>query len=179
MGVTALTALWLALGLRGDLLYSFGGGPPRDIGELDKVKTAPPLKNLWVRAEGALSTSDVVRYFRPLDRDAHRLARVEGNPKLWVEVRVPADADGEHFVPPGSFVGRLVPLADAGIRYDALASAVREAGKPPLAPDTWLLLDGEAPSTTRWVIGVMVLLLGFAAFNIVGLVRLSRPVRDG
>ena len=178
MTVAAALSLWLAFGLRGDLAYALTSGPPRDLGSLDRAGADLP-RNAWIRGEGTLSESDVVRYFRPLDRDAHRLARVEGHPRLWVEVRVPSDADGDRFVAPGSFVGRLVPLAQAGLRYSALPSAVADTGKPPLPDDSWLLVDGESPRTTRWVIGLMLVLFGFAAFNLVGLVRLSRLVRDG
>lgn len=179
MAATSLASLGLAWGLAGDFAYSLEGGPPRDIGELGKLGTDRRLANTWVRAEGALSSTDVVLYNRPLDGDTHRLARVENNPALWVEVRVPSDADGERFVAPGSFVGRLLPVERAGVRFAALSSAVKQAGRAPLAEHAWLLLDGEAPRTTRWVIGVMLLLAGFAAFNVVGLVRLLRPVRDG
>src|SRR5690606_6962823 len=137
--------------------YSLRGGRPQDIGDLERLKASDLPKNVWVRGEGTLSTTDVVRYMRPLDRDPHRLARVEGNPQVWVELRVPSGADGSHFVQPGSFVGRLVPVEDAGLRYRALASAVADAGKPPLGADSFLLIDGESPATTRWVLGVMVL----------------------
>jgi hypothetical protein len=58
-----------------------------------------------------------------------------------------------------------------------LAEATRDAGHP-MPDDAWLLIDGETPSGTRWVLGVAVLLLGFAAFNVAGIVRLARPVRD-
>lgn len=178
MGLTAVLSSWLALELRGDLVYSLRTGPPRNVGELEHVPASDSLRNVWVRGEGTLSSSDVVRYFRPLDRDAHRLARVEGNPRLWVEVRVPADADGERFIAPGSFVGRLVPASEAGLRYGALPGAVADAGRPALPENSWLLVDGESPRATRWVIGLMIVLIGFAAFNVIGLVRLSRPVRD-
>jgi hypothetical protein len=40
------------------------------------------------------------------------------------------------------------------------------------------LLDGEAPATTRWTLGVGMLLVGFAVFNAVGLLRLLRPATD-
>ena len=176
MAMTFLSSIGLALGLSGDFAYALKSGPPTDVGELAKLRADPELANRWVRGEGALSATDVVLYNRPLDADTHRLARVENHPELWVEVRVPSDADGERFVAPGSFVGRLVPVERAGVRFGALSSAVEEAGKAPLSENTWLLLDGEAPRTTRWVIGVMLLLAGFAAFNIAGLVRLSRPV---
>lgn len=178
MGITAAFSAWLAFGLRGDFIYSLGSGAPRDLGELERVPTQELPKNAWVRGQATLSTLNVVRFYRPLDGDPHRLARVEGNPKLWVELRVPRDADGDRFVAPGSFVGRLVPISEAGLRYGALASAVTEAGQPALPAGSHLLLDGESPTSTRWVIGLMLLLMGFMAFNVTGIVRLARPIRD-
>jgi hypothetical protein len=177
MGSTALFALWLALGLRGELAYTLRGGTPNDIGELAQVARARLVANTWVRAEGALREDAVVRYARPLESDPYRLAPIEGNPAVWVELRVPTDTDGDRFVAPGSFVGRLVPAHAAGLRYRALADAAREAGHA-MPADAWLLIDGEAPSGTRWVLGLEVLLIGFAAFNVVGILRLARPVRD-
>lgn len=178
MALTVLFACWLAYGLRGELVYALNGGSPRDVGELEQLTLHAEHRNEWVRAEGELGHRDVLRYSRPLEEDSYRLARVEGNPKVWVEVRVPRDADGDRFVPPGSFVGRLVPVSEAGLRYEALQAAVADAGKPPLPADTWLLIDGESPARTRWVFGLFLLLLGFAAFNAVGLLRLLRRVRD-
>ena len=98
--------------------------------------------------------------------------------KLWVQVQVPRDDDDpdhKRFVPPTSFVGRLVPVGRGGVRLSQLASAIGDAGRPPLPSDAWLLIDGEAPATTRWTLGLALLLLGFAAFNLLGLRRLLRP----
>jgi hypothetical protein len=106
------------------------------------------------------------------------LSRVAGTQKLWVQVRVPSDDDDpshKRFVPPTSFVGRLVPARHGGVRLSQLGSAIAEAGRPELPGDAWLLIDGEAPATTRWTLGVGALLLGFAAFNLFGLRRLLRP----
>lgn len=178
MALTAAFAVFLAIGLRGELVYALRSGAPRDVGELGSFDLDGARPNQWVRGGGALSSTDVVRYFRPLERDGYRLARLEGNPRLWVELRLPPGADGARFVAPGSFVGRLVPSREAGLRYGALAHAVAEAGRPALAADTWLLIDGESPRSTRWVLGLFVVLLGFIAFNVIGLVRLSRRVRD-
>lgn len=178
MALTAAFASYIAFGLRGELVYALRSGAPADVGELAALELARAAPNAWVRGAGTLSLSEVVRYFRPLERDAYRLARVEGNPRLWVELRVPPGADGEQFVAPGSFVGRLVPSRDAGLRYSALPGAVAEAGRAALPQDAWLLVDGESPSSTRWVLGLFGVLLGFIAFNVVGLVRLSRRVRD-
>lgn len=177
MGVTALFALWLALGVRGELSYTLRGGTPNDIGELARLAPGRLVPNTWVRAEATLRDDSVVRYTRPLEKDPYRLAPVDGNPALWVELRMPPDTDGDHFVPPASFVGRLVPARAAGVRYRALAEAARDAGHA-MPEDAWLLIDGETPAGTRWVLGVAVLLLGFAAFNVAGIVRLARPVRD-
>jgi hypothetical protein len=72
-------------------------------------------------------------------------------------------------------VGRLVPASQGGVRLSQLGSAIAEAGRPPLPSDAWLLIDGEAPANTRWTLGLGALLVGFAAFNLIGLRRLLRP----
>ena len=74
MGLTALFALRLALGLRGELVYTLRGGAPTDLGELGQRSPAGLTPNSWVRAEGALSENEVVRYSRPLENDSYRLA---------------------------------------------------------------------------------------------------------
>jgi hypothetical protein len=177
MAFTALFALRLSLGLRGELAYSIRGGTPHDIGELSAIQPEKLRANSWVRAEGSLSEDEVVRYSRPLESGAYRLAPIAGNRSLWVELRTPTDTDGEYFVAPASFVGRLVPARGAGLRYHALSGAAADAGHP-LPRDAWLLIDGESPASTRWVLGLQALLIGFAAFNVLGILRLTRPVRD-
>lgn len=178
MGLTAVLSIWLAYGLRGEVAYALKAGSPVDLGELSGVRLEDSLANAWVRASASLSSREVLRYFRPLDSDPYRLARVDGVPRLWIELRVPSDADGERFIAPGSFVGRLVPVSAAGLRYDALPDAAAEARGTALGLGDWLLIDGESPATTRWALGLFAILVGFAAFNLVGLVRLARPVRD-
>ena len=177
MALTTLFALRLALGLRGELVYTFRGGGPSDLGDLGQRAPSGFAPNAWVRAEGALSESAFVRYSRPLESDSYRLSALAENPKVWVELRVPHDTDEQHFVPPGSFVGRLVPMRGAGIRYHALREAASAAGHS-LPNDAWLLIDGESPIGTRWVLALQAMLIAFAAFNVVGIVRLARPVRD-
>jgi hypothetical protein len=178
MIVTALVALSLLVGLRGELSYSLSGGRPADLGELSRVALDDERSNTWVRAEGVLSTTDVIAYQRPLDRDLYRLARVEGTDRVWVELRVPKEADGARFIAPSSFVGRLMPVSLAGLRYGALPDALVEAGQKPLPEDAWLLIDGEAPAGTRWALGLGALLVAFAAFNLLGVARLAERVRD-
>jgi len=176
LALTAGLAAVLAFALRGEAAYSLRSGAPTDVGSLSDLRPSLAQSNTWVRGEAALSVLGAVRYSRPLESDSFRLAPVAGNPALWVEVRVPAGLEGPHFVPPNSFVGRLVPLAKAGLRYSSLANAVAEVGGVTVPNDVWLLVDGEPPASARWALGLVALFAGFSAFSVYGLYRLLRPV---
>jgi hypothetical protein len=178
MTATLLGSLALAASLGGEVGFSLSSQRPRGVGELSAFAPRSGDENTWVQGEGELEVKGAIAYRRPLEGDSYRLSRVSGTDKLWVQVRVPRDDDDpshKRFVPPASFVGRLVPADQGGIRLSQLESAIAEAGRPPLPKDAWLLIDGEAPATTRWTLGVVALLLGFVAFNLFGLQRLLRP----
>jgi hypothetical protein len=176
LALGAVMSLWLALLVFPDARYSLRFGSATDIGDLSRARLGPEHQNAWVRAGGQLSATQALRYRRPLERDSYRLASLEDNPNVWVQIRVPEGEEDPRFVPPDSFVGRLVPVSAAGLRQRALVEAVSGAGFPPLSRDAWLLVDGESPAAVRWVLGLMALLVAFAAFNVVGLVRLSRSI---
>lgn len=178
MSITLLSSLALALALRGEFSFSLSSQTPRGVGELSQFRPQTHDENTWVQGEGELEVQGAIAYRRPLEGDSYRLSRVSGTKDLWVQVRVPRDDDDpdhKRFVPPTSFVGRLVPASHGGVRLSQLEGAIAEAGRPPLPGGAWLLIDGEAPSSTRWTLGVGALLLGFAGFNLFGLRRLLRP----
>lgn len=178
MSATLLGSLALGAALWGELRYSLSGQPPRAVGELSRFKPEAHDANTWVQGAGELEVQGAIAYRRPLENDSYRLSRVSGAQQLWVQVRVPSDDDDpnhKRFVPPTSFVGRLVPASQGGVRLSQLGSAIAEAGRPALPSDAWLLIDGEGPAATRWTLGLGALLLGFAAFNLFGLRRLLRP----
>jgi hypothetical protein len=178
MSVTLLGSLALLFALRGELAFSLSGKAPRGVGELSTFKPQTQDENSWVQGEGELEVEGAIAYRRPLENDSYRLSRVGGTSKLWVQVRVPRDDDDpdhKRFVPPTSFVGRLVSAGHGGVRLSQLGAAIADAGRPALPNDAWLLIDGEAPATTRWTLGLSLLLLGFAGFNLFGLRRLLRP----
>lgn len=177
MSVTLLVSLLMALALRGQAAYALTSAEPRDLGYLAQSDPGPQLANRYVRGEALLSSEGAVRYSRPVEGDSYRLAHVAGNERIWVEVRVPDGMEGPHFVPPSSFVGRLVPLKSAGLSHAELSEAVTTTGGK-MPADAWLLQDGAAPRGSRWAVGLMALFLAFAGFNAFGLYRLSRPVRD-
>lgn len=178
LSLTALASAAMVFALSGEAGYAFSSGTPTDLGNLTHASPNPEMANTWVRGEALLGTSGAVRYGRPLESDSYRLAPVAGNKNIWVQIRVPAGMEGPHFVPPTSFVGRLVPAADAGIRHQGLVSSVAEASDQSIPEGAWLLIDGEAPATTRWVLGVIALFISFAAFSLYGLARLLKPVDD-
>jgi hypothetical protein len=176
LGAGALASLALALAVLPDVAYSLHAGTPKDLGDLTAARLAPALGDSWVHGEGQLSVTRAIRYARPLEHDTYRLASVEGNPKVWVQIRVPANEEGPRFVPPDSFVGRLIPMSKLGIRQRGLRDAVGETGLERPTDDAWLLLDGESPAALRWALGLLGLLVAFAGFNVLGLVRLLRPI---
>ena len=45
--------------------------------------------------------------------------------------------------------------------------------------DGWLLVDGTSPRASRWALALIALFLGFAAWNLVGVARMLKRVRDG
>jgi hypothetical protein len=142
MALTALVALLMAISMRGEALYALHSGAPTELGNLANFAPRSDLANTWVHGEALLGSTSAIRYGRPLETDTYRLAPVAGNPRLWVQIRVPEGMEGPHFVPPT------------------------------------LLVDGEAPTTTRWALGLITLFVAFFAFNLWGLYRLLRPVRD-
>jgi hypothetical protein len=180
---TALASFAMCLALVQEVSYGLSTNTPTDLGALTSVSPNPGLANTWVRGEALLGTSGAVRYGRPLESDTYRLAPVAGNPKIWVQVRVPAGMEGPHFVPPTSFVGRFLPAADAGLRHSGLRESVAETTamqntQATMPDDAWLLIDGEAPATTHWTLGVVALLLGFIGFSVYSLYQVLRPVKD-
>lgn len=179
MAATTLFSLAMVFALRGEAAYALHEGAPVELGNLTELELRPELANAWVHGDGLLSGVRAIRYQRPLDgRDyGYRLAPIAGNERIWVQVNVPEGMEGPRFVPPTSFVGRLIPMSKAGIRHSGLPGAAESAKIGKLPESAWLLVDGESPATTRWALGLIALFLGFAAFNVWGLTRLLRPAR--
>lgn len=178
LALTAVGSAWFIYRLSGDLGYAASTTPIHDTGALDHLKPGPQLANRWVRGEGELSNVGGIRYTRPLEADSYRLAPLANNPNLWVQIRVPAGYEDEHFVVPTVFSGRLVPLTSLGLRYDAIGDAPTAAGwqSGHLPKSAWLLIDGETPKSVRWLFGLFMLITAFGAFSVWALASLLRPV---
>jgi hypothetical protein len=64
-----------------------------------------------------------------------------------------------------------VPIADLGARHSGFRGALGGS-------DGWVLLDGNDPASSGWVLALEVLLLLFVAWNVGALIRVTRRVRD-
>jgi hypothetical protein len=178
MVLTTVAALWMAVTLLGEARYALAPGQPSDVGDLALAQPDPGVANRYVHASALLGTTGAIRYGRAAEGDSFRLAPVAGNPKVWVEIRVPEGFEGPRFVPPTSFAGRLVPLRQAGIRYAGLSGAVREQTGTAIPEDAWLLIDGSSPRASRWALALGLLFIGFSVWNLAGVARVLSRVRD-
>lgn len=177
MITTAVLAAVLAIGLSGDVRYALASGNPEDIGDLGHWTPQAQMSNRFVRATGRIGSSGAIRYDRPLERDSFRLAPIAGNDKVWVEMRVPDEIKAGQFVLPTTLVGRLVALKEAAFRYRGLDRSVEEVTGASLPSDAWILVDGATPAASRWTVALAALLVAFAAYNLLAIARIVRPVK--
>lgn len=180
LAVTAIGSLAMVAGLTGELRYAVASSTPAEVGDIGVLAPNQGSNNRFVRGTGEIAPIGAIRYARPLERDAFRLAPLVGNPNVWVELRIPADYDNEHFVPPNSFAGRLIRMDSGGLRHSILREAAHSGWGPTHVPaGAWVLIDGESPQSTRWAIGLCSLFLTFAGFCLWALYSLLRPVKAG
>ncbi len=177
MVLVSLASCWLLWALRGEVTYAFSPSAPTELGDLTRVVPEASNANRYVRASGLLAAAKSIRYERPMEGDSFRLAPLAGNPKVWVEIRVPEGMEGPRFTPPTSFVGRLVPFAEAGIRHRGLRASLDRADAGTVPEGSWLLIDGGSPRASRWAVALGALLLYFLVWNGVGVAQLVRRVR--
>lgn len=175
--LTMIASFSLCGALLEDARFALTGGQPTELPPLAALQPGSEHANRWVHGTAHLGPAS--GYRRPLDPDRFRIAPVEGNPRLWVELREPAGSLHEHFVPPTSFVGRLVRLDDAGLRHQGLRATLEGSRQPAPSAEAWLLIDGESPDALRWVLGVVALLLGFGGFSAWGVFVLLAPAKLG
>lgn len=178
MVLVSLASCWLLWALRGEVKYAFSTRAPVDLGDLVQATPAVEQANRYVRANGLLAATRTIRYERPMEGDSFRLAPIAGNPRVWVEIRVPEGMEGPKFAPPTAFMGRLVPFHEAGIRHRGLAANLAQAGAGGVPEGAWLLIDGGSPRASRWSVALGALLAYFLIWNCVGVVQLTRRIKD-
>ncbi|HEX7664302.1 MAG TPA: hypothetical protein VF407_07330 [Polyangiaceae bacterium] len=176
LAVTIVASLAMAFSLLGDAKYAFGSDQATDLADLHAAQIDPALGNHYVTAEGMLGAAGAIRYERAFDSDSYRVAPVAGRSDVWVEIRVPDGQESSRFVPPTQFSGRLVRFDEVGPRHRGLRDAITNIGGAAVPANAYLVVDGAAPATSRWAVTLVLLFVGFAAWNAFAIQRLLRKV---
>jgi hypothetical protein len=173
---TAAASIAMIFALRRDAAYAFAAAAPAEIGDLTAAPADALAENRFVRGQGALGAAHAIRYERPLVSESFRLMPVSGRDNVWVEVRVPPGGENVRWVPPKEVAGRLVRFASAGPKHRGLAAAVHDATGQVVPSDAWLLVEGDAPSGSRWAVLLEVMFAAFAIWNLLVSAKLLRRV---
>ncbi len=176
LALTAVAAVAMVVSLWRDATYAFAAPREVDLGEL-RSATGAFTPNTFVQARGMMAAAGAIRYERPFVEESFRVTPVAGRPDVYVEVRVPAGTENARYVPPTELRGRLVRFDATGPRHRGLRAAIADRTGKPVPAGAWLLVDGEAPDQARWAVALVVLFLGFAAWNAAAILRLMRRVR--
>jgi hypothetical protein len=186
--LAAVSALAMTFALRRDVAYALAPllghlahgrqGVVADVGDL-RLATPEALsanENRFVRGDAMLGAAGGIRYERPLVADSFRTLPVAGRRDLWVDVRVPAGQENGRWEPPTTFAGRLVRFGEAGPRHRGIADAIAGVTHERVPASAWLVVDGEEPASSGWVLALAAALLAFAVWNVLSAVRLVRRV---
>jgi hypothetical protein len=161
--------------LVGGLLYpaarfALKNGPPQDLGRLNEANLTAASE--WVRGTG-LPSQEALAFRRTGHPGSFRLTRLEGRANLWIVLPVPRGAisspqgapiTGDTYVPPSTFVGRLVALEDAGAMFAPLVEMIGESGG---VTDGYLLVEGDSPRSYRpfLVAALMLAIMGLGCLS--------------
>lgn len=183
LAFTALASLAMVFALWRDAAYAFAPLHTRDLGDLTTVRADAFVANQFVRGRAMIGAAGAIRYERPLVEGSFRLMPItraatgEGPTEdLWVEVRVPPRGENIRWVPPSEVSGRLVRFDTAGPRHRGLAGAIHDTTGREVPEGSWLLVDGAAPSDSRWAVVLIGLFTCFAAWNAFAIAKLLRKV---
>jgi hypothetical protein len=185
LALAAVSALAMTFALRRDVAYALapilgyaGKGAAADVGDL-RLVTPDVLsanENRFVRGDAMLGVAGGIRYERVLVEDSFRTLPVAGRGDVWVDVRVPSGQENGRWEPPRTFAGRLVRFGDAGPRHRGIADAIASVTHERVPASAWLVVDGEEPASSRWVLALAAAFLCFAVWNVLSAVRLVRKV---
>jgi hypothetical protein len=177
LAVTAAAALAMVVALRRDAAYAFAPQSSTDLGDLRVASAQTFAPNRYVEGHGMLAAAGALRYERPFESDSYRIAPVAGQPKVWVEVRVPAGEENARYVPKTAFSGRMIPFRDVGPRHRGLRTAIADETGQGVPEDAWLVIDDQPPSSSRWAVTLVALFGIFALWNLGAMWKLTRRVK--
>ncbi len=165
MTATLLAASALAFSLHREAAFALTAPRPVDLGAFGAADVAAH-DNGFVRVHVELE-APAATFRRPLEPSHHRVAKASDG--RWVVYAVPDGYAEQRFLPPRIVAGRLARASELGARFAGVADIT--------GGDAWVLVDGDHPHGTSWLLGLEVLLVGFALFGLGGIARVLRPVR--
>jgi hypothetical protein len=177
MAIAAVASGAMAVSLTRDASYALGSSSVTDLGDLAASSSQIFVSNSFVEGKGQLAGAGQLRYERPFESDSYRIAPVAGRSDVWVELRVPAGAESNRFVPKADFSGRLVRFSQAGLRHRGLRGAIEDHTGQKVPDNAFLLVDGQAPDNSRAFAMLWVMFVGFALWNVAAIARLVRKVK--
>jgi len=172
MAVTGLLSLLLAFSLRHEAAFATERSSAVDLGSFVESGELAAHDGGYVRVLVTPRDKPTAVFDRAFEKTSYRVTQVGA--ERWVIYPVPPSLDGPRFVPPALVAGRLVRVSDLGVRFRGVRNEM--AALSGGTASGWVLVDGEDPFTMGWVLALEALLLSFAAFNLLSLVRLLRPV---
>lgn len=175
MALAAVASAAMAVSLTRDASYALGSSSVTDLGDLSTASGF--VSNSFVEGKAQLAGAGQLRYERPFESDSYRIAPVAGRNDVWVELRVPAGAESNRFVPKAEFSGRLVRFSQAGLRHRGLRGAIEDHTGQKVPDNAFLLVDGQAPDNSRAFAMLWMMFVGFALWNVAAIARLVRKVR--
>jgi len=177
MALAAVASAAMAVSLTRDASYALGSSSVTDLADLASASSAGFVSNSFVEGKGQLAGTGQLRYERPFESDSYRIAPVAGRNDVWVELRVPAGAESNRFVPKAEFSGRLVRFSQAGLRHRGLRGAIEDRTGQKVPDNAYLLVDGQAPENSRAFAMLWVMFVGFAFWNVAAIASLVRKVK--
>lgn len=177
LAIAAIASAAMAVSLTRDATYALRSPSAADLGDLTTTPASAFVSNSFVQGRGRLGGAGQIRYERPFESDSYRIAPVAGRADVWVEVRVPAGAESNRFVPKAEFTGRLVRFSQAGLRHRGLRSAIEERTGQKVPEGAYLLVDEQTPGDARAYAFLWLMFVAFAMWNVATIVKLVRKVK--
>ncbi|MBM4360306.1 MAG: hypothetical protein FJ096_19545 [Deltaproteobacteria bacterium] len=175
--VGAFASLLVALSLYPEARYALTPRDPVELGSFAKAELGGAVEGRYVRAEVQLAGQPGLGFHRIGEGERRLVRTAPSEPRRdtaprFVEHAVPAGA-GARFLPPRIVAGRLSRVGELGLRHRGLARPL-EGLVPEASSRGWVIVDGEAPRSAAWVMGVEAMVFGFFVWNVVSLARILK-----
>jgi len=174
MALAFAGSAWLSWMLRGEAAYALTASQAIEVGALADAELGPQQDGRYVRAKVRLEGAVTLRFRRRFERDGYRVSRVAAG--RWVAYRVPFKRAGSRFPPPELVAGRLAHADALGLRYAGLSAAIERVA-PGESGAAWVLVDGQGPHDSGWLLAIELMLLGFVVWSAWSLARVLGWVR--